>query len=168
MPNAKREGEFDFGAGVGSGPDAEAGADVGGAFAHDTQAPVGFAAGAEELGVDACAVVADGYAQLAGGIFEFDLDLFCLGMAQGVKQGFAGDQVDLVKDGWIEVFWAAHFCDAQSGAVGGREFIEEIGKRLIEGSRWGFGGAESFEGGAAFGDSLAHQLADTAQERLRG
>jgi len=53
---------------------------------------VGFAAGVEELGVDACAVVADGYAQFAGGIFDFDFDLFGLGMAQGVEKRLAGDQ----------------------------------------------------------------------------
>jgi len=52
--------------GVGAGADAEVGADVGGAFAHDGKAPVGFAAGVEELGFDADAVVADGYAKLAG------------------------------------------------------------------------------------------------------
>ena len=66
MPNVKRHREFEFGAGVAFGPDAEVSADVCGSFAHDGQAPVGVAAGVEELGVDAGAVVADGDAELAG------------------------------------------------------------------------------------------------------
>jgi len=162
------DGEYEFGAGVGFGPDAEVGADVCGALAHDGQAPVGFAAGAEELGVESGTVVADDYAELAGGIFEFDFDLFCLGMAKGVQQGFAGDEVDLVQDGWVERFWAAHFYDADAGAVGGREFRKEAGEGLVEACGRGFGRAKTLKGGAAFGDAVAHEVADAAQERLCG
>ena len=162
----ERDREFEFGAGVGLAPDAEAGADACGSFAHAGQAKVGLAAGVEELRVEAGAVVADRYAKLAGGIFELDFDLSCLGMAQGVEQGFAGDQVDLVQYGWIERSWAAHFYDADAGAVGGSEFSEEIREGLVEACGRGFGGAKTLKSSAAFGDSVAHQVAYAAQQGL--
>jgi len=168
LRNLEWKREFDLGAGVGLAPDAEVGADVCGSFAHDGEAPVGFAAGVEELRVDACAVVADGYAQFARGIFDFDFDLFGLGMAQGVEKRLAGDQEDLLQDAWVHWFWAPHFCDSQAGAVGGREFILKIGERLLEACGRGIVAAKSFEGGAAFVDSLAHEVADAAQQRLGG
>jgi len=86
-----RKRKKELGAGFGAGADAEVGADVGGAFAHDGQAPVGFAAGVEELGLDAGAVVADGDAELAGGVGDFGFDPGGLGMAKGVQQGFASN-----------------------------------------------------------------------------
>src|SRR5258705_11906774 len=162
-----RKRKFDLGAGFALAPDAEVGADVGGALAHDGQAPVGFAAGVEELRVDACAVVADGYAQFAGGIFDFDFDLFGLGMAQGVEKRLAGDQEDLLQDAWVHWFWAPHFWDSQAGAVGGREFILKIGERLLEACGRGLVAAKALQGGAAFIHSLPHEVGDTAQERVR-
>src|SRR5258705_4619994 len=89
-------------------------------------------------------------------------------MAQGVEKRLAGDQEDLLQDAWVHWFWAPHFCDSQASAVGGREFILKIGERLLEACGRGIVAAKSFEGGAAFVDSLAHQVADAAQQRLRG
>jgi len=50
-----------------------------------------FAAGVEELGFDADAVVADGYAKLAGGVGDLNRDARSLGMAEGVEERFASD-----------------------------------------------------------------------------
>jgi len=59
------------------------------------------------------------------------------------------------------------FAIRRRGAVGGREFILKIGERLLEACGRGIVAAKSLQGGAAFIDSLPHEVADTAQERLR-
>lgn len=157
-----------LGASVGASMDAKVGPNVSGTFAHDGKTPVGFAAGAKELGFDAGAVVADSDAEAAGGIDDFDFDLPGLGMADGVEHGFAGDQVDLVEDGGIEGFWGTHFENAQAGTVGGWELFVEVGEGLFESCRGSISRAKPFERCAALGDSLAHQVADAAEERLGG
>jgi len=60
------------------------------------------------------------------------------------------------------------FSGCADGRGLGREFFMEIGEGLLEGCRGDTGGSEAFEGGAAFVDSLSHQGADTAEQRLGG
>ncbi len=97
------------------------------------------------MGLDAGAVVADDDAQLARGVAGFRLRSLAglRNATQGVEYCFAGDQVDLVEDGGVDWFRAAHLSyDSQAGAVGGRELVLKIGEGLFESCGRDFGGAE--------------------------
>ena len=79
-------------------PDFEASADSVRSLAHARESPMIVLSGAQHLWLDATAVVVYVHSQLFGPIFNLDLDVVCLRVAERVHQGLATDPVNIVAD----------------------------------------------------------------------
>jgi hypothetical protein len=78
---------------------------------------VAFAAGLEDVVVNAATVVADEDAQLSWGVFEFDFDTAGAGVPEGIQESLAADGIDFVANGWMQRLRVAFHDDVKIYAL---------------------------------------------------
>ena len=76
-------------------------ADAVGAFAHTRQAPVSFAAGLQEVCVDASPVIPYDHIELFRRIGQLHFDLLRAGVTKRVNERFPSDAIDFVAEEWV-------------------------------------------------------------------
>lgn len=104
--------------------DVEGGVDFFGAFVHTLEAVV---ARGDVVGVEAGAVVADGEGELAVGVGEGELDVGgVFGVFDGVVDGFADDEVELVLDEGLGVEVLGVVVEVDGDGGGGLEVLDEV------------------------------------------
>src|SRR5580692_490216 len=125
-------GELHLGSGRGAAPYVEFSADSLCAFAHAGQAPMSFPSGQQQLRIDSAPIVAHHHSELAGRVFELNLDALGARVLESIDQRFAADAINLVTQHWVQGSRLAIHDNSKSNVVLAGEFFLDARKSLFQ------------------------------------